>query len=458
MKRYLSPVDEALKGHSNTRPAGDAAETDAPTQAPPRTKKSKEPVAFFDSSRGTFWTKNSRGDWIQFSEASLKRLLKYKHFSEFTDRDGLAAVLDKELLTMQHEQDVSYAGAIAGYGIGLQTVCGNRVLVTTGPRLLTPKDGDWFNLRKFVEQLLGDQVRVFYGWAKAALRSLYGGPPWRPGQMLALAGPPGSGKSLLQNLLTEMLGGRIGKPYRYMIGETAFNSDLLQAEHLMIEDEPASTDLRIRRHFGSQLKNMIVNEVQSMHGKGRDAMAVTPYWRVSISLNDEPENLMVLPPLDDSLCDKLTLLRARPFDPPYAADDINARNKWRARLSLELPAFAAWLRAWRVPAAMVNVRYGVNAFQDELLVKALHETSPEFALLELIDSLQIWNIDREPFVGTATEVQEALQAKDRHGRVGKLLYYASSCGTYLGRLCHKCPSRVKQKNTARSREYTITPP
>lgn len=459
MKR-TSPIDQALKGQRQQPTAVPAATANGkpPPDAQGAAKK-PDTIAYYDSCRQAFWTRNSRGEWIQFSEAALKRLLKYHTFPGVHEREALAQMIDKRLLDMQHEDDVAYAGAIAGYPIGLREVCGQRVLITSGPRLLKPKQGTWDTLETFVESMLGEQSRWFYGWTKSALRALYAGAPWRPGQMLAIAGPPGCGKSLLQNLLTEVFGGRCGKPYRYMIGDTAFNGELLQCEHLMIEDEAASTDIRVRRHFGSQLKNMIVNEVQSMHRKGRDALAVTPFWRVTISLNCEPENLTVLPPLDDSLRDKLTLLRAGPFVPPYAADDIDGRNKWRLALSAELPAFMHWLRQWKVPQGMVNVRYGVNAFQDIDLVQDLHETSPEFELLELIDSLQIWNADRDPFQGTAGELRDVLLEKDRHKRASNLLHSTKVAGTYLSRLCKHRPDRVTFiSHRAKSQEYRVVPP
>jgi hypothetical protein len=76
-----------------------------------------------------------------------------------------------------------------------------------------------------------------------------------------------AGKSLFQNLLTLILGGRTAKPYQYMMGATSFNADLFEAEHLAMEDEHASTDIRTRRHFGSQLKNVTVNDSQRCHGK-----------------------------------------------------------------------------------------------------------------------------------------------------------------------------------------------
>lgn len=435
-----------------------------PTPTPRTAPRSGTPTprkiaAYYDTGRGGFWTQNSRGEWIPFTESSLRRLLKHEQLCHIFSKEEQTHELEKLLIDLQKTHDVAYAGSIAGYKSGLHDICGQRVLVTTGPRLIVPRDGDWNTLKTFLAELLGDNVSVLYGWLKAGLKSLYAGPPWRPGQMLAFAGPAGCGKSLAQNLITELLGGRSAKPYRYMIGDTAFNSDLLQNEHLMIEDEAASTDLRIRRHFGSQLKNMIVNETQSLHRKGRDALSVTPFWRVTISLNDEPENLAVLPPIDESLKDKITLLRAFRFTPPYDADDIPARNAWRAKLSAELPAFVAWLRGYRVPSNRVNVRYGVNAFQDDELCGALEDLSPEQRLLQLIDNLRPWGADNLPFEGTASELEEILLTKDKLGRVAKLLYFQTACGTYLSRLEHRQPGRfTSEKQPKMSRKYKILPP
>ena len=416
-------------------------------------------VAYYDCGRGGFFTQDTRGEWIPFSESSVRRLLKHRQFPHITSDNEQRFHIENALIKLQTENNVAYAGPIAGFKQGLHQICGQNVLVTTGPRLLVAREGRWDTFKTFVSELLGEQVRVFYGWIKAALRSLYSGPPWVPGQMLAIAGPAGCGKSLLQNLVTELLGNRSAKPYKYMIGDTDFNNDLITAEHLMIEDEAASTDLRVRRHFGSQLKNMVVNETQRLRRMRLDALTVTPFWRITISVNDEPENLAVLPPIDESIKDKITLLRAFQINPPFAADDIKARNLWRQRLSDELPAFIFWLRSYRVPTSMVNVRYGVSAFHDEEILAALRDLSPETRLLTLIDTLQPWGIDREPWEGPASELEEKLIEKDRLGRVAKLLYFSSACGTYLGRLVQQCPERFSvHRPYNSSKRYKILPP
>jgi len=451
--------DSAASSKSTSHRAGTAA---AATDAR-KMDKAHMPIgdiqAYYDSGSRNFWTRNARGEWIPFTESAIRRMLKLENFNHIPIKEDQTRSIEQALLALQKQHDVSYAGPIAGYRIGFHEICGQRVLVTSGPQLLTAKEGNWSTFRTFVEQLLGDQARVFYGWIKAALRSLYSGPPWVPGQMLALAGPSGCGKSLLQNLITELLGNRSAKPYKYMTGDTDFNHDLICNEHLMIEDEAASTDVRLRRHFGSQLKNMVVNEVQRLRRMRLDALSVTPFWRITISLNDEPENLAVLPPIDESLKDKITLLRAFPIKPPYKAEDIKARNAWRARLSAELPAFMFWLRSFRVPAASVNVRYGVNSYQEPTLVEALQDLSPERRLINLIDALYIWGVDRLPWSGTASELEERLLEKDKLGRVSRLLYYHGACGTYLSRLESQSGDRISSKKApSQSRRYTIIPP
>jgi Domain of unknown function (DUF3854) len=82
------------------------------------------------------------------------------------------------------------------------------------------------------------------------------GRKFRVGQALTLAGPKDCGKSLLQDLFTVMFGGRAAKPHRYMSGTTPFNGELFGSEHLVMEDDEPSTDIRARRNFGTKIKEI----------------------------------------------------------------------------------------------------------------------------------------------------------------------------------------------------------
>lgn len=431
-------IREAMK----SQPAR-AAATPAPrAPTPQRTPEAVE--VYYDSGKKSFWGQNTQREWIELNESSLRRILKARGYSSNLPDGAALSPLDQQIMRLQLDHGVHFAGEIAGYAAGPRQINGSRVLVVRGAAPISPAKGSCETVKDFLGQLLGEQLVYVLGWLRSAVAALRAGPDWRPGQMLALAGPAGCGKSLFQALVTELLGGRVAKPYRYLIGDTAFNSELFEAEHLAIEDEAASTDMRTRRHFGAQLKNLIVNTVQSYHAKGRAALSLTPFWRVTITLNDEPENLLVLPPLDESLRDKIILLRAFRVAFPYHPDDLAGRKHFRAQLSKELPAFLAWLREWRIPERLKDQRYGVKAWQNPELVEALQELSAEDRLLNLIDTAERDGKLLTPWEGTAMQLETALTKHFAPGLIGSLFSFTGACGTYLGRLKARFPDRFSR--------------
>lgn len=304
-------------------------------------------------------------------------------------------------------------------------------------------------LAHIMEQLFCDHVtdqRLYIlGWLKVAVESLRAG-TGRPGQGLAMAGPRNCGKSLFQNLITEILGGRAAKPYRYMSGQTPFNADLFAAEHLMIEDECGSTDLRPRREFGARIKDFTVNEVQSCHAKNRQALSLRPFWRLSISLNDEPENLMILPPMDESLNDKLTLLKVHRAQMPMPTDTNEARAAFWDALMAELPAFIGYLLHWKIPEPLRCPRFGVTTFHHPDILCAIDGISPESRLLSLIDAVVFADksMTDGPLVMTAEELESKLTSSSMGLQARLLLNWNPACGTYLGRLATKDRNRVER--------------
>ena len=126
-----------------------------------------------------------------------------------------------------------------------------------------------------------------------------------------------------------LLGGRIAKPYRYMSGATEFNGDLFAAEHLCISDEAPGRDIHSRRSLGSHIKSMLFDIDQSCHPKNRQAITLRPIWAMSISLNDEPENHQVLPPLE-ALAHKVPLGQALGVADHDRAPDVVDRRLQRA--------------------------------------------------------------------------------------------------------------------------------
>lgn len=422
------------------------------------------PEIYFDHQRGRFYTLDKRGNWILFNVGDMERKLKDMSYSDKTGGPGNSEVAQC-IFDIQNEQNINYAGPLAGYQKGIYEFQGNRILVTTSPKLIAPKKGAYPKLQALLDGLLVDaaidQRPYIYGWLKMAVETLYAGQQ-RPGQALVLAGERQCGKSLLQNLITVMLGGRAAKPYQFMTGGTTFNADLFEAEHLMIEDEAASTDIRARRAFGATIKQITAAETQRCHGKNRQALSLAPFWRITISVNNEPENLMVLPPLDDSIEDKLILIKAIKKPMPMPTATLEQRKAFWDTLTGELPAFIDWLLNHQIPTDLKDDRFGIKYYHHPELVQAINSLSPEAKLLSLIDSECFTNPHGviRPWVGTAEALERTLTNQNctAFREATRLLSYNTACGVYLGRLKKSFPERFSQGRDHNARTWTIQPP
>jgi hypothetical protein len=390
------------------------------------------------------------GRFLNLDSRNVKLHFRRAQFAVDKEDDYGLKDGDRVLVIAQLDRAVDYAGPLAGHRCGvLSTRAGRKVLVTSEALPVQPKRGDTDKIETYLSELLGpDQLPYFLFWLKTAWESLEAG-DFRPGQMIVLAGPSGCGKSLLQSLITEFLGGRAAKPYRYMIGATQFNSDLAAAEHLIIADEQASIDIRSRRAFGAAVKDLCVNLDMSVHAKGREAITLPTYRRVTVSVNDEPENLAILPPMDESILDKIMLFKCAP-----ASLDGDRKRIWKT-LTAELPALAFHLTKLRLRPCMQDPRFGVRAYHNEHLLEIVSDISPESRLLSLIEEViwakrqnESWDDykDRcqEPWKGTAIQLEKDLRSSSFTFAVEKLLSFSSACGTYLSRLQNKLPDRFSQ--------------
>ena len=108
------------------------------------------------------------------------------------------------------------------------------------------------------------QRHTLFAWIKGSVEALRAG-KMKEAQALAMAGPPQSGKSLLQRLLTHLLGGRECKPFLFLAGKTPFNAELFEAEHLTLEDEHMSRKLHDRLALGAAIKAIVANEAHHCH-------------------------------------------------------------------------------------------------------------------------------------------------------------------------------------------------
>jgi hypothetical protein len=369
---FKEAIKEVL-GHQENSKTGDSLAQKLEEQAISTTQNLN---AYYDEQRKEYAIGIGPDVYQNRTEAQFKRDLRFKELTTETIPGRNWSQIDIALRYFQENKFVNFVGPLAGKPCGPHEENGIRILVTSQAKVIEPKRGTWDTLGHLFCNLLAhetepyadSQIISFYGWVKISYTA-FCARKFQPGQALSLAGPIECGKSLVQSLITEILGGRSAKAVMFLQGRTDFNGELFGAEHLIMEDEAASTIHRDRMALGTSIKNLIANKVHPCHPKHRQIVNLCPWWRLSISLNDRAERLLVLPPLTDDMADKIILLRARKHPMPMAAETAEEKQIfWRTLLS-ELPAFLYWLiNDFQIEDSWRNTRFGIKTFHHPTLL------------------------------------------------------------------------------------------
>lgn len=168
---------------------------------------------------------------------------------------------------------------------------------------------------------------------------------------------------------------------------------------------PSSSRHEERLFFGERIKEIVANDTARLHKKNRDAVTVSPFWRLSITLNDNPEKLRCLPPLTDDLAEKIIMLQAKPAP------------------------------------------------------ETIFEGEPEHHLLLLVDKAGLFEGER--WEGDAEDLKQTLCSSDAvRGSAVRLMggVQLATVGIWLSHLASKFPARVQKHRTATKRGWIIQPP
>jgi hypothetical protein len=394
-------------------------------------RKSQKGEFYYD---GKGFYRDNGTVFVPMNRESVHSYLEEKGYREKEQRNPV-------LNRIQDEHFVSYAGPIAGMQRGFYPSSTGNILVTQSPVVIQPSPGRWPILRRVIEGLLGDdpdagntQVNVFLAWIKVAREALKKGKR-RPGQALALTGPRGSGKTLLIDILEQVLGGRRADPYAHFTGRTNFNGDLVGAELLVIDDESGSTDIRARRNLAASIKHNLFSGKVRIEAKYRTPATCSPFWRLVIACNNEPEALLVLPPLTEDIGDKITLFKCHKRPLPMPAFTQDDKEAFMAKIVSEIPAMLHFLETWEIPENLREDRCGVTFYHHPEILSNLAELAPETSLLNLIDTAAAAGGIALPWSGGSTLLRVLLsQCEATRRESEKLLGGANSTGVYLGRL------------------------
>ncbi len=222
----------------------------------------------------------------------------------------------------------------------------------------------------FLESLFPDIVqrdRFMCEWAYA-YRHAYAGQP-RNGRVIFIAGDVGVGKNFLTECLIGPSLGGYTDPSSYLLGHTRFNDSFFDVGAWVCNDTVARGDERERHIFTASLKRMAANVRHVWEGKYKGSSSISWSGRVYVTLNTDPVSLQILPDIDQSNRDKISLYRVsgQPLKDTLAA--LKAKE--------ELGALCAYLLHMEFPEHCCDTpRWGVrNYLHPDLLAEAVNSGS-----------------------------------------------------------------------------------
>ncbi len=389
------------------------------------------------------------------------------YFESIGEKDNARGLARDSIEKIETDQAVDWAGSIAGYNKGRMKFDGFEALITREAKLIEPVEGSFPVISKILNDALGDgnPFMVFIAWLSIALKAIINS-SHQPGQLLVLAGQANTGKSLLCKLISSVMGSRTADPYTAWNGTLPWNDDLIAAELLVIDDSVSSTDPRARRNLGSRFKEAIYSNEVQLRKRQTTNISIRPAWRCLICCNDNPDALQIIPPIDDDLLDKVSILRVSKITPPVDTSTTEGRAEFWALIEDELPAFVNYLLSFKTPDHLKDSRAGVIAFRDKALEQAVLDISPENRFLEML--LRIFDTNYfclkpgEHIKLTATELESQMtdQESPVQGPARNLLQkWSGACGTYLSKLASSKPHLIKKlgKNSG-VQKWQITRP
>ncbi len=402
-----SPRIGRLVASSPDGPAVFAEEGEPPARAFDEAKVAEEMGLWWKSGGGNSFILGRPGEgWSVWPEQGVIDLMRQEHCVAIKAREDERLSESKRvfLWTRRNRCLDEVFPSLAGYGSGVHRLdSGERVLVKSQASLLSPVKGEWGTIRALVEGLLGtgrpagtDQTDFFYSWCKVAYESLRDGDPgnWRPGHAMILAGPRGSGKSLLQTkLVTPLLGGREADPQKFLFGSDDFNGDCFAAEHLNLGEVPSSQKTVDRIALAETIKQIVATPLARMRLMRTEPWSVHPFWRLTISLNDDPDKLRSLPPISSDYGDKVLIFHTKKVPLPMPTRTLEERRAFSETLAGEMPHFVEWLlNEWVIPEALLcyedgsdATRFGFREFHHPMVRDGLFDETPAAELMHLVD-------------------------------------------------------------------------
>jgi hypothetical protein len=379
-----------------------------------------------------FWIEETdEGTWIDFSKEDFAQDLRCKGYSGKRTGSQTASEIDRIENTIKKTRRVDKALPFLFFPKGRIRYEGKHYLNTATTEVTKPAPPctaskmTFLDGRKhfpFIYKLLRtmfseqendetgtEQLTALLAWLKFFYCNSLENTP-RPGHTIVLAGVAGKGKTLFSKRIIGGLMGGAADASSHLVDGDRWTERLVDSPVMRIDDSLANSDHKSQMQFSARLKKYTANSEMIYDQKYRKAAATPWFGRIVITCNLDSESLRILPDMDISSKDKISLFRT--------SDNVMNFPDWGTitkTLNKELPNFARFLIDWDIPEEWVahEARFGVKAYHHPELFEESRQQG-QGTLLELLHGfLQEYkeaNPEKERWSGNATALHADLSA------------------------------------------------
>lgn len=396
----------------------------------------------------SFWSKARTGRWIEMPREDFSRELRVKGFDSARARGKTYSAVDEMENAVVTTRRVARAlpfiyfpSGIIPYKHELYLNTSNVVALDPAPPLVgrPMKWTDGLESFPFIYEFLNTmfnqpgesgrqepQLRFLLAWMQYFYSNALSMTP-KQGQAIVLAGPTGKGKTLF---VTRVLGALMGDipsdAASHLVEGLPWTDQVAQSPIMFIDDTLATGNPASLNRFSNMLKKYTSSATLNYNAKYKQTGQIPWYGRVVIACNVDSESLRILPNMDMSNREKVSLFKTSDHKM-----DFPVKEKTEKLIADQLPFFARFLLDWNMPEELkpTERRFGVRHYHHpDLVNEAQHQGTTgvvEDVLCSFLAEYQTMHPKLPYWSGSAAELYKDLSVA--HESIMKDVKYHALC-------------------------------
>jgi hypothetical protein len=392
---------------------------------------SQHPEIFYQPENDKFWMEDIRDVFVSYRKGPVCTRLNEEFGIDKKKAEPLFAKIYQEKV-------VDLVTRIGGRRKGVHEIGGMNILVPSEQRRIEPVKGDWQVIRDYMIGMLGEEQFEWYlGWLQTWLSGYYSY-QFVAGQVLICIGETSSGKTLLKSIHNHIFDGG-GQPLKYMTGGTGFNGELCGVCSLHIDDKLNDLGSNGKKKLKAECKELAVAGELRFEFKNKTAFSASPIQRLLICCNYTEDSVSVIPDIDNSTKNKISILYCKRRSMPMPAGTQKEKDAFWNQIKTEMPAYLYHVmeehKISEKFADLEEERMCVRGYHNEKALNFVEAYSNEgkrlHAIIEVLrkDHGLCWE-------GSASELvkilkEEAKDYKSTPTSIGRFLNQRIACGSKL---------------------------